>query len=66
MSQIVDAAVLERAAVILRERSSKPNSVTVGALCRTLTDVAAKIRTEVIAAADPGDPAADQNPRDQR
>lgn len=40
------AAVLMRAAVILREQSRRPNGITVNVLSRVLATVAGKIRGE--------------------
>ena len=46
MTSVADAAVLDRAAVILRERSRKPGSILLGAICRVLTGEAERIRAE--------------------
>jgi hypothetical protein len=43
----VDCAVLERAAVIITERSTKPDSITTRALVKVLRRQAAVIRAEV-------------------
>lgn len=52
MSSAVDAAVLERAAAIITERSTKPDAIATRALVKVLRNEAAKIRREVTGNAD--------------
>jgi hypothetical protein len=47
-----DAVTLDRAAEILRSRTTKPGNFWLGVLCRILTSTAAKIRAEASRAAD--------------
>jgi hypothetical protein len=41
-----DAAVLDRAARIIRRRSRRPEGLACRVICKVLTDLAAKIRDE--------------------